>query len=173
MSISIDHLSQAFANLEHRLLNEINHLRAMINLLLPPLYQQQYFAQPKPQLYQPIPALSTLSSNSTNGSRSPNESDQIQNESPVNISSAAGSTTASIDTLNLSQATTLSVEDDTMGATTEKQLKFKPVQKKTVDRFRQLPKSRLHMIFEFSSQEIIKRKFSKFIDSFQIKNWTT
>lgn len=132
-----DHLSQAFANLEHRLLNEVNHLRGMINLLLPPLYQQHYFAQPKPQLYQPILPHSTTSLNSANDSKSSNASDQLQNGSPTNISSAIDSTTASIDKFNVSQVTTVPMEEDATAAVTEKQLQFKPVQKKTGDRFRQ------------------------------------
>lgn len=142
----VDHLSQAFGNLEHRLLNEINHLRAMINLLLPPLYQQHYFAQPKPQLYQPILPLSTTPLNSSNDLKSPNEPiDLMQNESPLNISSAIDSSaTASIDKLNLNQVTTtVSMEEDTTTeAITEKQLKFKPVQKKTGDRFRSQSQTR-------------------------------
>lgn len=125
------------------MLNEINHLRAMINLLLPPLYQQHYFAQPKPQLYQPLLPLSTISLNATNDSKPSGESDQMQNESPINISSAMDSTAAfsssssSIDQLNLIEVTTLPMRDTTE-TITEKQLKFKPVQKKTGDRFRQM-----------------------------------
>lgn len=103
----------------------------MINLLLPPSYQQHYFAQPKPQLYQPILPFSTISLNSTNNLKTSNETDPMQNESPMNISAA------SIDQLNLTEATTMPMEDTTE-TITEKQLQFKPVQKKTGDRFRQL-----------------------------------
>lgn len=132
-----EHLSQALGNLEHRLLNEINHLRAMINLLLPPLYQQHYFAKPKPELYQPFPPLSTLSLNSTNIVGESNESDQIQNESPTTIKLMMNNATAPIEPLNVSESATLATEDTTEPIT-ERQLKFKPVQKKTGDRLKPL-----------------------------------
>lgn len=134
----LEHLGQAFGNLEHRLLNEINHLRAMINLLLPPLYQQQYFAQPKPQLYQPVLPTTTISLDSTNHSKPANESDQMQNESPINITSTVNNLTVpSGQQHQLNEITPLAVEH-AAEASTEKQLEFKPVQKKTGDRLRQL-----------------------------------
>lgn len=115
----------------------------MINLLLPPLYQQHYFAQPQPQLYQPL--LSTKpSSNSTNvikstqvavqpeknadASESSSQSDQIQNESPFAVlSNAENSTTTPI------QKTT-SETTEPINFTNEKQLEFKPVLKKQHER---------------------------------------
>lgn len=120
------------------MLNEINHLRAMINLLLPPLYQQQYFAQPKPQLYQPLLPFSTISINSTNDPKASNDSEQMQNESPINITSIVDNVTVANDDqqLKLNKVTPLAMEHTTE-AITEKQLEFKPVQKKTGDRFRQ------------------------------------
>lgn len=79
--------------------------------------------------------------NSTNDLKLSNESDQIQNESPMNITSTIDNTTAPFDPANLSEVTTSAIEvsiEDSTEPITEKQLKFKPVQKKTGDRFKQM-----------------------------------
>lgn len=107
------------------MLSELNHMRAMINLLLPPLYQQHYFAQPQPLLYQPIQSQSSNDQSSIptqtqlgNGTESSvsNLTDAIQNESPLSG--------LEID----NQGTTEPL--DTFEAQTEKTLEFRPVQKK-------------------------------------------
>lgn len=138
-----EHLSRAFTNLEYRLLTEINHLRSMINMLLPPLYQQHYFAQPQPYLYQPLSMPSTNSTNvvkSTQVAPSENSSDltendshqsnEIQNESPF----AVGNPAASTDTPNQKETTTIQESSEATILPTEKQLEFKPVQKKPHER---------------------------------------
>lgn len=138
---SLDHLSRALGNLEHRLLNELNYLRSMINMLLPPLYQQHYFAQPQPQLYQPLPSPPSNSSNSNSAQNSQTSeavshvSDQIQNESPYSVSPTSPPTSTDVP---LTKNTT-SAEDSTESIT-EKQLEFKPVQKKISDRNKSFPK---------------------------------
>ncbi|XP_031640034.1 uncharacterized protein LOC116352001 [Contarinia nasturtii] len=140
-----DHLSRAFGNLEYRLLSEINHLRALINLLLPPLYQQQYFAQPQPQLYQPLPSIhpqSNLSNvvkstqvavqpeKTTDDPETSSQLDQIQNESPFAVlSNVDNSTDAPI-----KKSTTINETTEPTNFTNEKHLEFKPVQKKTNER---------------------------------------
>lgn len=109
----------------------------MINLLLPPLYQQQYFAQPKPQLYEPPLSFPQTSPNSANDFKPSNDTDQIQNESPINATSYEDNIPISIDPqFNLNEITTLAI-DDTTETITEKQLEFKPVQKKIGDRVKQ------------------------------------
>lgn len=133
---SADHLSRAFINLESRMLGELNHLRAMINLLLPPLYQQHYVAQVQPQLYQPIqpatpnppysPVTRTDSVSVDTESSTPSTTDAMQNESPL-----AGSD-GETDTNTESLAAT----DDQ----TERVLEFKPVQKKQNDRIKSIQK---------------------------------
>lgn len=120
-----DHLTRSFINLENRLLAELNHLRATINLLLPPLYQQHYFAQPNPTLYQPISSPATPdaasqmdeSPNITKSSTTSNvdmPSEPMQNERPLSDSDI--------------QPTTESIEFPQ--TETERLLEFKPVHKK-------------------------------------------
>lgn len=127
LSIVEDHLTRSFINLENRLLAELNHLRATINLLLPPLYQQHYFANPNPTLYQPIPiptptirdeasqmyesANITKSSTTNKIDMSP---EHMQNESPLSDSDV--------------QHTTESIEFSP--SESERVLEFKPVHKK-------------------------------------------
>lgn len=124
-------------------MNELNYLRSMINMLLPPLYQQHYFAQPQPQLYQPLPSPPSNSSNSNSVQSSQTSeavshvSDQIQNESPYSVSPTVESPPTSTD-VPLTKNTT-SIEDSTESIT-EKQLEFKPVQKKITDRNKSFPK---------------------------------
>lgn len=126
---ALDHLSRAFGNLENRLLSEINHLRSLVNLLLPPLYQQHYFAQPQPQLYQPllIPTSTMQSVPVTATAILPTEEtpvDQVQNESPI---SEQTSNTSINDTQNIRQ-----IDDSTeaIPISTERILEFRPVQKR-------------------------------------------
>lgn len=143
LKILAEHLSRAFGNLEYRLLNEINHLRTMINMLLPPLYQQHYFAQPQPQLYQPLPSPTTNSTNivkstqvaspekstETASESNSNQLNEIQNESPFAIQSTVRTSASSTDT-----PTTAHESAEATVLPTEKQLEFKPVQKKPHDR---------------------------------------
>lgn len=141
--VTTEHLSHAFGNLEYRLLTEINHLRSMINLLLPPLYQQHYFAQPQPKLYQPLPLPSTNSTNvvksmqvspsaksSEVSESSAHQSNEIQNESPFAVATPITST----DTPYQKEVTTVQESNEATILPTEKQLEFKPVQKKPHDR---------------------------------------
>lgn len=120
-----DHLTRSFINLENRLLAELNHLRATINLLLPPLYQQHYFAKSNPTLYQPIPTPITQDAasqmyESANITKSSTTSkvdmlpERMQNESPLSDSNI--------------QPTTESIEFPQ--TETERALEFKPVHKK-------------------------------------------
>lgn len=135
-----DHLSRAFGSLEYRLLNEINHLKAMLNLILPPPYQQHYFAQPQPQLYQPSPTSTTEIPTTPEPSTTKawnsidanvvDSTDSIQNESPLVYENVT------LPTPNLSNKKhpndDLAVETTIATATaTEKMLHFRPVQKKS------------------------------------------
>lgn len=152
-----DHLSRAFANLEYRLLNEINHLRAMINLVLPPTYQQQYFAQAQPQLYEPLPASTPSPSPITETPPKPDDTtkswssmdstNSVQNESPLavlydNVTSSIQDSSKKpqyVDELvsakkNSATAATTTMPMSTTATTTtttEKILHFRPVQKKS------------------------------------------
>lgn len=120
-----DHLSRSFINLENRLLAELNHLRATINLLLPPSYQQHYFAQPNPTLYQPIPTpairdatsqmyeLVNITKSSTT-SKVDMPPERMQNESPLSDSDIQSTT----ETIEFPQSET------------ERVLEFRPVHKK-------------------------------------------
>lgn len=149
--VFIDHMSHAFANLEYRLLTEINHLRSMINLLLPPLYQQHYFAQPQPQLYQPLPSPPSNTSNvrtvqsirtDENTQQPPeanSQSDQIQNESPFAVSQTVEISTTSTEMSSTKEVTTYSTDEstDATAVPTEKSLEFKPVQKKERNKIHQ------------------------------------
>lgn len=120
----------------------------MINMVLPPPYQQHYFAQPQPHLYQPLqktPAPTTTaapikSDDSTKSWKSIDENaadstNPIQNESPSavlydnNTKSPQGSSEKEqwLDEL----ATTTTTIPTTIATTTEKLLHFRPVQKKT------------------------------------------
>lgn len=133
-----DHLSRAFGNLEYRLLNEINHLKAMLNLILPPPYQQHYFAQPQPQLYEspptptteiPItPEPSTTKAWNSIDASVIDSTDSIQNESPLVYQNVTLSTQ---DSSNKTQPNDDLVVASTMASATEKMLHFRPVQKKT------------------------------------------
>lgn len=102
----------------------------MINLLLPPLYQQHYIAQPKPQLYYPLVS-SDSSMTDTNTSTeflTESQADQFQNESPYSISPTMAniSLTDHLKQKNSSVSTT----ENPIESVTEKQLKFRPVQNK-------------------------------------------
>lgn len=114
----------------------------MINLLLPPLYQQHYYAQPQPQLYQPLPSPSSNSStvrtvqstqfdNRTIPEENSQQSDQIQNESPFAILQNVEGPVTSTDTPSLKDTTTIATEEsfEPTFMPTEKQLEFKPVKK--------------------------------------------
>lgn len=113
----------------------------MINLVLPPLYQQHYFAQPQPQLYQPIrlPASQTafLPENTTQSSITPDSNpssiDTMQNESPMAVLNA-----------NISALTEKSNDKpertDSFATSTEKILEFRPVQKKPNNRIKPISK---------------------------------
>lgn len=113
----------------------------MINLLLPPLYQQHYFAQPQPQLYQPIrlPASQTAfqSENTTRTSFTSESNassiDAMQNESPMAVLNA------------IISASTETIDDkldkiDSFASSTEKILEFRPVQKKPNNRIKPISK---------------------------------
>lgn len=151
----LDHLSRALGNLENRLLNEINYLRTMINMLLPPLYQQHYFAQSNPKLYEPLESTTTTTTTTTattptsidNGIlNSSNEtpesppllSDEAENQAQPLTSSPLTISAASTILNNLEENT---VSDEAVKETmTERQLKFRPVQKKTNERNKPLPR---------------------------------
>lgn len=132
-------MSRAFGNLENRLLNEINHLKIMLNFLLPPMYQQHYFGQPQPQLYQPlqVPTPSSVTP-ATAFAKVPIETttiSQIQNESPMVEESPAiivNDTLKPNQTNNFTKNTTISnlKSNETISTTTERILEFRPVQKK-------------------------------------------
>lgn len=122
----------------------------MINLLLPPLYQQHYFAQPQPQLYQPVPSPTSNASNvrtvqsiridaSTQPPEANSQSDQIQNESPFAVLQTVEIPTTSTEIPNTKEATTYSTEESTEATVvpTEKPLEFKPVQKKERNKIQQ------------------------------------
>lgn len=120
----------------------------MINLLLPPSYQQHYYAQPQPQLYEPLPSppslnstnvvkstqISQLQKNTTESEKNL-QSDQIQNESPLAILSEDDPIN-SIDPTIQKDATTSSFVQSTESTilTTEKSLEFKPLHKKLSER---------------------------------------
>lgn len=121
----------------------------MINLLLPPLYQQHTFAQPQPQLYEPLPPPATPSVN-TISLRSANETmdassqslERIQSESP----SILPTMSPSVANLQSDNQTT----DDVAEPVTEKQLKFRPVQKKINGR------NVSRYLFNFSTREELR-----------------
>lgn len=112
----------------------------MINMLLLPMYQQHYFAQAQPQLYQPLPSPPSNSSNSHSVQSSQvseatsHASDQIQNESPFSVSQSAENPDAALNSKNSTSA------EDSTETTTEKQLEFKLVRKKPNDRNKAMPK---------------------------------
>lgn len=107
----------------------------MINLLLPPLYQQHIFAQPQPQLYEPSPE----SPSTTVLSKLTNETSQLPEEVSNRSSSSTLPTIRTFvdrqqsDSSDVKEVTTLIAEDITEHVT-EKQLKFRPVQKKVNER---------------------------------------
>lgn len=103
----------------------------MINLLLPPLYQQHYVAQPQPELYQPIRtqisqdlALTQQQLVNITESTTPNSSDAMQNESPLSDTDVQSITESS----------------EITESQTERILEFKPVQKKQNDRSKLIKK---------------------------------
>lgn len=125
----------------------------MMNLLLPPLYQQHYYAQPQPQLYQPLPSppsnsshvktvQSTRLENRTISEENLQQSDQIQNESPFAVSQTVEEPETSTDTAISKDATTITIDEpiEPTNMPTEKQLEFKPVLKKTQERHKSYQK---------------------------------
>lgn len=109
----------------------------MINLLLPPLYQQHFFAQPQPQLYHPItaPTQNTTNLQSINVTKPESNSEfsnQMQNESPL----IAAQTEDPPNSVEESTFTTGYITEPT----TEKQLEFRPVQKKMSERSKSFQK---------------------------------
>lgn len=119
-------------------------------MLLPPLYQQHYYAQPQPQLYQPLPSPPSANTSSSHSVQnivqnaqssevtSPEVSDQIQNESPFSVSQTIENPADSKDAPDSKNTTTA---DEPPETTTERQLEFKPVQKKPSERNKSFPKS--------------------------------
>lgn len=128
----------------------------MINLLLPPLYQQHYFAHPNPQLYEPLPSTTTATTSTTTTTAPPSinaatvnssnetlespplQSDEAENRAQLHTSSPLTIFTASTISNN-SKESTLSDESVTE-IVTERQLKFRPVQKKINERMKPLPR---------------------------------
>lgn len=91
----------------------------MINLMLPPLYQQHYFAQPQPHLYQSIQIpMKTQTENSTEILDTFESNDSMQNESPMAV---VNSTYESNEKTN---------GKESFATSTEKMIRFRPVQKK-------------------------------------------
>lgn len=143
-----DHLSRAFGNLEYRLLHELNQLKAMLNLLLPPMYQNRhYFAQPHPALYQPLePPLPVATATTTakpltppspSINKSTSLADQVQNESPLAVDSTTHTTEASA---RAEPLTTTSKTVDRADHVSERILEFRPVPKKQTVRPKFVPK---------------------------------
>lgn len=137
------------------MLNEINQLKAMLNVLLPPIYQNNFFAHPQPYLYEAIteptlPIAATTQrtvSQQTASSTQPNVEqttpasavERMQNESPLavlnNETNAFKYANESSADLNV---TTPSFEWDTKpfdtDSSTERVLEFRPVEKKIANR---------------------------------------
>lgn len=138
----LGHLSRAFSNLEQRLLHEINQLKTLINILVPALYQNHYYAQPYPVLYQPILSetqpitsesttiIPTTESNLNTTSSTPIQTttEEIQNESPnidITTFSALGNSTEK--TIDFEENKSID-QTDSKPSPTEKILQFRPVQ---------------------------------------------
>lgn len=113
----------------------------MLNILLPTMYQNNYFSQPHPVLYQPLedPLLSTKTSTAkppptSGGNNIISSMDQVLNESPLAINSTTQVPQASpsMD----STLTTPRLVDRTSGHVSERILEFRPVHKKQTIRQR-------------------------------------
>lgn len=142
-------MSRAFSNLEQRFLNEINQLKAMLNLLLPLAYQNHFYAQAQPHLYQTLPAPPVSQESKLQPQSNLMPTDQIQNESPMAVSNSINESTPNENAINLPKNETTKadiipnngVTITSMRPTTERNdlsseriLEFRPVQKKLMSR---------------------------------------